>query len=90
MPRASSSTPPDEWHPLTDPTAFRPITHAKKITLCRSARAFMEGEEDLVKVNVSGKDANYLRTQLIKRIDTRNLRNVKVSVVNNVCYLEKT
>jgi len=50
----------------------------------------MEGEEDLVKVNVSGKDANYLRTQLIKRIDTRNLRNVKVSVVNNVCYLEKT
>jgi len=52
--------------------------------------AFMEGEEDLVEVNVSGKDANYLRTQLTKRIDARNLRNVKVSVVNNVCYLEKT
>ena len=52
--------------------------------------AFMEGEEDLVEVNVSGKDANYLRTQLNKRIDARNLRNVKVSVVNDVCYLEKT
>ena len=52
--------------------------------------AFMEGEEDLVEVNVSGKDANYLRTQLNKRIDAKNLRNVKVSVVNNVCYLEKT
>jgi hypothetical protein len=51
--------------------------------------AFMEGEEDLVEVNVSGRDANYLRTQLNKRIDARNLRNVKVSVINNVCYLEK-
>jgi len=51
--------------------------------------AFMEGEEDLVEVNVSGRDANYLRTQLNKRIDARNLKRVKVSVVNNVCYLEK-
>ena len=51
--------------------------------------AFMEREEDLVEVNVSGKDANYLRTQLNKRIEVKNLRNVKVSVVNNVCYLEK-
>lgn len=51
--------------------------------------AFTEGEEDLVEVNVSGKDANYLRTQLTKRIDARNLKRVKVSVVNNVCYLEK-
>jgi hypothetical protein len=51
--------------------------------------SFIEGEEDLVEVNVSGKDANYLRTQLNKRIDARNLRNVKVSVVNNACYLEK-
>jgi hypothetical protein len=52
--------------------------------------AFLEGEEDLVEVNVSGKDANYLRTQLTKRIDARNLKRVKVSVVNDVCYLEKT
>jgi len=51
--------------------------------------AFMEGEEDLVEVNVSGRDANYLRVQLTKRLDARNLKRVKVSVVNNVCYLEK-
>jgi hypothetical protein len=51
--------------------------------------AFMSGANDLVAVNVEGKDANYLRTQLNKRIDARNLSSVKVSVVNNVCYLEK-
>ena len=52
--------------------------------------AFMSGENNLVTVTVEGKDANYLRTQLNKRIDARKIRNVKVSVVNNVCYLEKT
>ncbi len=51
--------------------------------------AFMSGPNDLVSVNVAGQDANYLRTQLNKRIDARNLPSVKVSVVNNVCYLEK-
>ncbi len=51
--------------------------------------AFMSGYENLVAVEVSGKDANYLRTQLNKRIDARKLTGVKVSVVNNVCYLEK-
>jgi len=51
--------------------------------------AFTEGEENLVEVNVSGKDANYLRTQLNKRIDARGIEGIKVSVVNNVCYLEK-
>jgi len=52
--------------------------------------AFVEGDEDLVEVTVAGKDANYLRTQLTKRIDARNLTRIKVSVVNNVAYLEKT
>ena len=52
--------------------------------------AFMEGEEDLVEVNVEDKEANYLRTQLNKRIEARELKGVTVSVVNNVCYLEKT
>lgn len=51
--------------------------------------AFMSGTENLVSVNVSGKDANYLRTQLNKRIDARKLTGIKVSVVNNICYLEK-
>lgn len=52
--------------------------------------SFMEGEHDLVKVEVPNKDANYLRTQLNKRIEARVLVDkVKVSVVNNVAYLEK-
>jgi hypothetical protein len=50
---------------------------------------FMNGEDSLVAVEVPGKDANYLRTQLNKRIDARNLPGIKVSVVNNICYLEK-
>ena len=39
---------------------------------------------------VEGKDANYLRTQLKKRIDARDLQDtIEVSVVNNMAYLEK-
>jgi len=51
--------------------------------------SFISGTHKLVSVNVEGKDANYLRTQLNKRIEARNIRTVKVSVVNNICYLEK-
>jgi hypothetical protein len=51
--------------------------------------AFMEGSENLVSVDVPGKDANYLRTQLNRRTEARRLRGVKVSAVNNTCYLEK-
>jgi len=51
--------------------------------------AFMSGTEGLVTVEVPEKDANYLRTQLNKRIEARRLSGVKVSVVNNTCYLEK-
>jgi len=50
--------------------------------------AFAEGTESLVEVTVEGKDANYLRTQLNKRIEAKGL-NVKTSVVNNILYLEK-
>lgn len=52
--------------------------------------AFMEGDDDLVEVNVEDKEANYLRMQLNKRIGARELKGVEASVVNNVCYLEKT
>lgn len=52
--------------------------------------SFLNGEYDLVKVEVANKDANYLRTQLNKRIEARDLPNkIKISVVNNVAYLEK-
>ena len=51
---------------------------------------FCEGDSGLVKVEVSGKEANYVRTQLKKRIDARELgKQVEVSVVNNITYLEK-
>ena len=50
--------------------------------------AFVAGEANLVEVSIAGKEANYLRTQLNKRVDARNL-NVKVSVINNIAYLEK-
>ncbi len=51
--------------------------------------AFMVGEANLVEASIEGKEANYLRTQLNKRIEARALEGIKVSVVNNVCYLEK-
>ena len=51
---------------------------------------FCEGDSNLVKVEVSGKEVNYVRTQLKKRIDARELgKQVEVSVVNNITYLEK-
>ena len=52
--------------------------------------SFMEGEADLVEVSIEGKETNYIRTQLNKRIEARALEDVKVSVVNNIVYLEKT
>ena len=51
---------------------------------------FLKSEYELVKVEVPERNANYLRTQLKKRIDARKLENkVEISVVNNVAYLEK-
>ena len=51
---------------------------------------FVQGEDRLVEVSIEGKDANYLRTQLNKRLEARMLGGeVKVSVVNDVAYLEK-
>jgi hypothetical protein len=51
---------------------------------------FLESDNDLVKVEFPEKDANYLRAQLKKRIDIRELSDkVKASVVNNTAYLER-
>jgi len=53
--------------------------------------AFKKGSDTLVTVEIDGKDANYIRTQLNKRIDAqkRKFNKIKVSVVNDICYLEK-
>lgn len=51
---------------------------------------FCEGRTSLVRVDGTGREANYLRTQLKKVIDARQLgEQVKVSVVNKSVYLEK-
>jgi len=51
--------------------------------------AFLEKDDGLFTVEIEGKDANYIRTQLKKRIDARGLDNLEISVVNNKVYLEK-
>lgn len=52
--------------------------------------SFLESEHEIVTATVPGKDANYVRLQLKKRIDARDLENqIEVSVVNNIIYLEK-
>ena len=51
---------------------------------------FLGAASELVEVKVESRDANYLRTQLNKRIEARDLKDkVKTSVVNNILYLEK-
>jgi hypothetical protein len=52
--------------------------------------SFLNGQHNLVKVEAVGKDANYLRALLKRRIDARDLSNkVEVSVVSDNTYLEK-
>ena len=51
--------------------------------------AFMKGATELVEVSMEGKEANYLRLQLSKRIGAREIGGVTASVVNGVVYLEK-
>jgi hypothetical protein len=51
---------------------------------------FLEGKDSLVSVEIRGRNSNYIRTQLKKRIDARNLtKKVDVSVVNDKAYMEK-
>jgi hypothetical protein len=54
---------------------------------------FLQSEHQLVKVPLThpvfeGKDVNYIRTQLKKRIDAME-HPVEASVVNNELYLER-
>ena len=53
--------------------------------------AFKAGKNNLVAVTIEGKDANYIRTQLNKRLEAneRKYKGFAISVVNEVCYLEK-
>jgi len=52
--------------------------------------SFLKGKDKLSEVTVTGKDANYLRTQLNKRIESsKKYSRISVSVVNNKIYLQK-
>ena len=52
--------------------------------------AFLKSPDKLSEISVKGKDANYLRTQLNKRIEaTKKYSKITVSVTNNIAYLEK-
>jgi len=51
---------------------------------------FLTSGMDLAQIEVEDIGANYLRAQLKKRIEARELENdVLVSVVNNISYLER-
>lgn len=51
---------------------------------------FLNSEHSLVKVEIADLDANYMRTQLNKRIEVEpKFSKISVSVINAVCYLEK-
>ena len=51
---------------------------------------FLDGDARLVRIDVAGKNGNYVRTQLKRRIDFLGYGSkVAVSVVNSAAYIEK-
>ena len=87
---------PEEINPLSPVFSLEPVKKKPSRKYRKGSKydpildAFIKGTDKLVKVSVENKDANYLRTQLNKRIDARELtKKVKVSVINNIAYLEK-
>ena len=75
---------------------LKPVSEKPKRTFTKRSKygpiidGFLSGGHDLVRVEVEGRDANYVRYQLIRVIESRGLGDlVKASVVNGVLYLEK-
>ena len=93
MTESVTETPPET------PTTFKfsPVTKKPTRKYRKGSKydpvldAFKSGRNNLVAVNIEGKDANYIRTQLNKRIEANKTkyRGFEISVVNDVCYLEK-
>jgi len=52
--------------------------------------AFLESEHSLVRVEGTGREANYLSMQLKRVLDRRDVNDVAVSVRDREVYLEKT
>jgi hypothetical protein len=66
-------------------------TYSKRSKYGPIIDAFLSGGHDLVRVEVEGRDANYMRFQLFRVIESRELEDLlKASVVNGELYLEKT
>ena len=89
MAESTTETPPTfKFSPVTEKPTRR---YRKGSKYDPVLDAFKSGKDNLVAVNIEGKDANYIRTQLSKRLETnkRKYKGFKISVVNNVCYLEK-
>ena len=87
-----------ESETVTPPTFnFSPVTKKPSRKYRKGSKydpvldAFKSGKNNLVAVNIEGKDANYIRTQLNKRIEANKTkyRGFEISVVNDICYLEK-
>jgi len=51
--------------------------------------AFLDSGHNLVRVEATDLDANYLRGQLLKVLDQKEVDSVEVSVRNKEVYLEK-
>lgn len=52
--------------------------------------AFLKQDQKMVTITIDGKEANYIRTQLNKRISAeKKYSGIKISVINNIAYLEK-
>jgi len=51
---------------------------------------FQESQHNLVRVEGTGREANYLAAQLKKALDRKDVNSVAVSVVDKEVYLEKT
>jgi isocitrate dehydrogenase kinase/phosphatase len=95
-PKTEKSPPKPETTTSDVPFEFEPVKKVPQRKYRKGSKydtileSFMESDHSLVKVEVPDKDANYIRTQLNKRLEALKLQGkVEISVVNDICYLEK-
>ena len=75
---------------------FKPVMRAPARKYTKKSKydpvidRFLDSSDRLWQVNVENVDANYLRTQINKRIKVRDLtEDIKVFVINDIVHLEK-
>lgn len=73
-----------------EPTTKKPTRKYRKGSRYDAVlEAIQKSKDPMGIIKIPNKTANYIRTQLKKRIDVQGLKNIKLSVVNNQCYYEK-